>query len=165
MDLSSLVERAQVDEGWWGGYFGAVQLCHYGPKVNAAGFERYLKFMTDEIDNMVAGQRIAIFYDCPKPSGMQTEERKRVAQALADRREKLRKNVTGYVMVTESLLVRSIVQTVFFFSRPPYPTSVTERPLAGFQALAKHMPGLDPPALAKRYEQATKLFYARSAAA
>jgi hypothetical protein len=163
MSLPDFVSRPVVDEDWWAGYLGPVQVLYYGPRVTQQGFDRYLGYLTQELDALTPGQRQPIFYECPSPTLMPNEHRQRVAKVLADRRERMRRGVAGYVMVTESLLVRSMVQTVFFFARPPYPTAVEAKPLAGFRALQKYVPELNADAVCGQYVAAKAVFAKRAA--
>ena len=160
-----MVERAQVDEGWWGGYFGPVQLVHYGAKVNKAGFDRYVKFLA--AGNRPARARPAHRHLLRLPQarrhadgGAETRRPgpRRPPREATPQRGGLR---DGHRVAPRS----QHVQTVFFFARPPYPTSVQGTTLEGFQALAKHMPGIDAPALHSKYQQAMRAFTEGRAAA
>jgi hypothetical protein len=144
-------ERLHLDDGWFAGYLGPVQCVYYGVRISPAAFARYLDYLGGEIDSRTGTRQAGVLYEIPAPTTMAATQRRAIANVLAARREKLRATVAAYSLVTGSLFVRSIMQTIFFFAPPPYPHSTEADPFAGLAFLAKHLPAVEPVAWCRLY--------------
>src|SRR5262249_39729820 len=91
--------------------------------------------------------------EAAEPALMDSRWRKRLALALRERTDKLRRTRPAYAMVTPSLLVRSALSVIQWAAPPPYPHTVVGSLQEGCEFLAQHMPTIDANALRVEYER------------
>jgi hypothetical protein len=141
------------DSGWYRDRIGSVDIALVHGTMTEASFEHFLSEACRSIDECPDDARIAMFLEVTEPALMDGRWRKRMAQSLKERAEKLARTRPAYAMVTSSLVVRSALRVMHWAAPPPYPHTVVGSAQEAFEFIARHVPGLDAAALQLDYEQ------------
>jgi hypothetical protein len=141
-----------ADTGWYRDRIDTVDVAYVHGKMTEASFEHFLKEACRSIDECADDEQVAMFLEVAEPALMDSRWRKRMASALKERAEKLRRTRPAYAMVTSSLVVRSALKVFHWAAPPPYPHTVVGSIEEGFEFVARHVPGLDAQALQAEYE-------------
>lgn len=142
-----------IDTGWYRDRIGGVDVAFVYGKMTEPSFDHFLAEACRSIDECHDDERVAMFLEARDPALMDSRWRKRLADALKARREKLARTRPAYAMVTPSLLVRSALTVVHWTAPPPYPHIVVSSLAEGFGFIARHVPGLEVDALRAEYER------------
>jgi hypothetical protein len=145
----------RADVGWFMDQLGDVQVVYMDGRVTDASFEHYLEAVAADIDARTEDRKIGVVYHVPQPSAMSAARRRKLAAVLKQREAKLARNTAAYAMATPSALVRGGLRMLFWLAPPPYPNAVVPTPVAAFEFVAKHMPGLVATELAAELERTT----------
>jgi hypothetical protein len=132
-----------VDQGWFMGNVEGLHVVYMGAEINAHAFERYMRATCKEIDETPLQRKRGVFYEVPSPTSAGAARRRAVAEALHQRRAKLKAITHAYVLVTPSAVVRGMLTAVFWVAPPPYESKVAASEAEGFTWLAAHCPGID----------------------
>jgi hypothetical protein len=142
-----------ADTGWYKDRIGCVDVTYVHGKLTEASFDHFLAETCRSIDECPDDEQVPILIEAQEPALMDSRWRRRLATALRERADKLRRTRPAYAMVTPSLAVRSALKVVHWASPPPYPFAVVSSLEEGFEFLARHMPVLDPRELRVEYER------------
>lgn len=149
-----------ADTGWYRDRIGNVDVAYVYGKMTEDSFAHFLAEACRSIDECAENEQLAMFLEVLEPVLMDSRWRKRMATALKERAEKLRRTRPAYAMVTPSLIVRSALKVVHWAAPPPYPHTVVESVPEGFEFIARYLPGLDAQRLQAEYERRRSAFLA-----
>jgi len=128
--------------GLFMGRIGLVRVTCMTPQISEQTFNYYLELLAREIDQTPLTQRMGVFDHAPEAS-LTAERRNSLGILLKSRAEKLRQITAGYAMVTPSFVVRGALKAIWWMAPPPYPSTVVATTRAGFDAIARWVPGED----------------------
>jgi hypothetical protein len=130
--------------------------------MTEASFEHFLAEACRSIDECADDTHVAMFLEVREPALMDGRWRKRMANELKARAQKLARTRSAYAMVTSSLVVRSALRVMHWAAPPPYPHTVVGSVEQAFQFIAHHVPGLDAREIQLDYERRRAEVLARS---
>ena len=141
------------DSGWYRDRIGSVDIALVHGTMTESSFEHFLDEACRSIDECPDDARIAMFLEVTEPALMDGRWRKRMAESLKVRADKLARTRPAYAMVTSSLVVRSALRVMHWAAPPPYPHTVVGSAREAFDFIARHVPGLDAREIHLDYEQ------------
>jgi hypothetical protein len=142
-----------ADTGWYRDRIGSVDVAFVYDSMTEASFDHFLAEVCRSIDECADDERVAMFLEVRDPALMDSRWRKRMADALKARAQKLGRTRPAYAMVTSSIMVRSALKVMHWAAPPPYPHSVVGSIQEGCEFIARHVPGLDARELQIEYER------------
>ena len=119
--------------------------------ADEASFERYLTELARSIDRRPDNARLLVLYDVPRLEQFSATQRKRVADIVVHRRNKLGRTTEKLVLATASPFVRGMLQAVWWLAPPPYPYDFARDSHEAIALLAAGDPTLDAAALERDY--------------
>ena len=149
-----------IDTGWYRDRIGIVDVVFVHGKMTEPSFDHFLAEACRSIDECGNDERVAMFLEARDPALMDGRWRKRLTEALKERRAKLARTRPAYAMVTPSLLVRSALTVIHWAAPPPYPHTVVSSVEEGFTFIARQVPGLRVDELRGEYEHRRSLVLA-----
>jgi len=163
----NIVGSGMSDAGWYRDRIGissvtksSLDVAYVHGRMTEQSFEHFLAEACRSIDECRDDEQIAMFLEVREPALMDSRWRKRMAQALKARADKLARTRPAYAMVTPSLVVRSALTVLHWMAPPPYPHTVVGSLEEGFAFLARHISGADAEALQAEYEHRRAVFLA-----
>lgn len=141
------------DTGWYRDHIGVVEVAYVYGKMTEASFEHFLAEACRTIDECADDEKIPLLLEVREPALMDSRWRKRMAEALKARADKLARARPAYAMVTSSLVVRTALKVMQWASPPPYPHTAVGSVEEGCAFIARYVPGLDAEALQTEYER------------
>jgi hypothetical protein len=140
----------EIGRGWFVGYVDDVMVIHARVEVGDEDFAFYLALLAREIDGADETRR-GVFYDLERGSSTDAQRRKRLAEVLTPRREKLRRIVVGCAIATPSAIDRGIATALVWLTSPPHEVRFVPGPREAFAWLGRLLPALDAEAATGRY--------------
>lgn len=144
-------ERGTSDAGWYMDRIGMVDVVLVHGKLTQASFDHLLAAMCRSIDERGDDEQVAALYEVPEPALMESAWRKRMAEALKEREDKLARTCPGYAMTTRSVVVRAALKVMYWIAPPPYPNTIVGTVREACEFLGRCVPGLDARALEAEY--------------
>ena len=145
---------------------GDVMFINTDATLSDAGFERQLVELGRAIDLRDESSLVGVIYDAPTSSlSIDAKRRKRSAEVLDRRREKLGKTTAAFALASPSTMTRGVLRAVFWLAPPPYPWAIVDTAREGLAYLKTKMPSLDVERVLSEYEGLKRKHVRPSAAA
>jgi hypothetical protein len=138
-----------VEPGLFMGHIGPVLVVYCDARISDGSFDRQCVELARAID--LRQGRVGVLYDVPSVRSMDARRRRRLAELLDARRERLALTTAAFALVTSSPVVRGMLRAVFWLAPPPYPHVVTSTPREGFDFVAGRLACDAPSILDQKY--------------
>ncbi len=132
-------------------YVGSVCFIRIGAELDEAGEAVHRTELARAIDARPNTVRVGVVYDVPLALGITALGRSDIAAMLNQRRDKLRQTTAAFALATPSAFVRGMLQAVFWIAPPPYPSTMVESVEDALHFVARHLSGIDVPAMLAAY--------------
>ncbi len=140
-----------IGDGWLIGMVDGVFVLHAAREPSDGEFARYLSVVADEIDRASDEDRFGVLYDVVQGASSTPTRRRRLADVLEARREKLARIAVGCAFATSSPVVRGAATALMWLMEPPCDVEFVATTREGFAWLAARLPGLDAERSFRRY--------------
>jgi hypothetical protein len=149
--MSARPLEIEAGAGWIVARYHRVHCTYVGSRVSDSAYAELMDSLARDIDGRRVAQRIGVLYFTPETAEMDSPRRRRIAQVLNDRKDKLQQTTAAFALATHSPFVRGVLNTLFWMAPPGYPYKVVATPEDGLRFIAEYT-SIDPVDIAESFE-------------
>ncbi len=132
------------DTGLFMATLGRVIFVHIDERLTPQAFDRYLYELERSIDLRTAGYFVGVVYDVPELTLIDALRRRKIAELLQSREQRLAMTTVGVAVATPSKVARGVLEAIFWMAPPGYAHVAVNNVREALAFLQQYLPEVDP---------------------